>query len=94
MAIKLILIAEVNEKNRKLIRDVLAFKRYEVVEAETIGDGARIAQERRSDLPLMDIRLPASEQPKTFEPVVNLKTATALLTIPPSLLARADQAIE
>jgi two-component system cell cycle response regulator DivK len=54
----LVLIVEDNDKNRKLVRDVLTFKGYEVIESETGEEGVRLAQERRPGLVLMDIRLP------------------------------------
>jgi two-component system cell cycle response regulator DivK len=54
----LILIVEDNEKNLKLVRDVLQVKGYETCEAGTAEDGLRIARERRLDLVLMDIQLP------------------------------------
>jgi two-component system cell cycle response regulator DivK len=58
MAGELILIVEDNEKNRKLVRDVLAFKGYRLAEAETGEDGVRLARELRPALILMDIQLP------------------------------------
>jgi CheY-like chemotaxis protein len=58
MANELILIIEDNEKNRKLVRDVLAFKGYRLAEAETGEEGVRLARELRPDLVLMDIQLP------------------------------------
>lgn len=58
MAGELILIIEDNEKNRKLVRDVLQFKGYQTLEAETGEDGVRLAREHRPALVLMDIQLP------------------------------------
>jgi two-component system, cell cycle response regulator DivK len=58
MAGALILIVEDNDKNRKLVRDVLTFKGYEVIETETGEEGVRLARERSPSLVLMDIRLP------------------------------------
>ena len=58
MAGVVILVIEDNEKNRKLVRDVLTFKGYQVIEAETGEDGVRLAHERLPRLVLMDIQLP------------------------------------
>jgi two-component system, cell cycle response regulator DivK len=58
VANELILVVEDNERNRKLVRDVLTFKGYQIIEAETGEQGVRLAQERRPSLILMDIRLP------------------------------------
>ncbi len=58
MAGELILIVEDNEKNRKLMRDVLRVKGYQTVEAETAEEGIRLAQEAGPSLILMDLQLP------------------------------------
>ena len=58
MANELILIVEDNEKNRKLVRDVLTFTGYRLAEAETGEDGVRLTRELHPDLVLMDIQLP------------------------------------
>jgi two-component system, cell cycle response regulator DivK len=58
MAGELILVVEDNDKNRKLVRDVLTVKGYRLIEAETGEDGVRLAREQGPRLVLMDIQLP------------------------------------
>jgi len=53
-----ILIVEDNEKNMKLVRDILRHKGYQTLEAVTGGEGVRLALEQQPDLVLMDIQLP------------------------------------
>ena len=53
-----ILIVEDNEKNMKLVRDILRHKGHATLEAVTGEEGVRLARERRPDLVLMDIQLP------------------------------------
>ena len=53
-----ILIIEDNDKNLKLVRDVLQVKGHATLEATTGEDGVRIAREELPDLVLMDIQLP------------------------------------
>jgi len=54
----LILIVEDNDKNLKLVRDVLQVKGYATIEALNAEDGLVLARERKPDLVLMDIQLP------------------------------------
>jgi len=54
----LILIVEDNERNLKLVRDVLQVKGYTTIEAMTGEDGVKLAIEQKPDLVLMDIQLP------------------------------------
>src|ERR1051325_7112077 len=69
MANELILIVEDNDKNRKLMRDVLTFKGYRLAEAETGEDGVRLPRELHPDLVLMDIQLPGSSGITAFHQI-------------------------
>ena len=53
-----ILVVEDNPKNLKLIRAVLEFSGYEVIEATSGEEGVRLAGEASPDLILMDLQLP------------------------------------
>ena len=61
MANELILIIEDNEKNRKLIRDLLQVKGYQTIDTETAEDGLKLAEEKTPALILMDIQLPGMD---------------------------------
>ncbi len=61
MANELILIVEDNEKNRRLVRDVLQVRGYRTIESETAEEGIRLAQESGPALILMDIQLPGMD---------------------------------
>ena len=58
MAGELVLIVEDNEKNRKLVRDVLQVKGYQTIESETAEVGIKLALDKSPALILMDIQLP------------------------------------
>ena len=61
MTDKLILIIEDNEKNLKVVRDVLQFKGYRTVEAMTAEKGLEMARSQQPALILMDIQLPGMD---------------------------------
>jgi two-component system cell cycle response regulator DivK len=61
MANELILIIEDNEKNRKLVRDVLQVKGYKTIESETAEEGIELARSQTPALVLMDIQLPGMD---------------------------------
>ncbi len=58
MAGELILIIEDNEKNLKLVRDILQFKGYRTIEARNAAEGIALAATHVPDLILLDIQLP------------------------------------
>ncbi len=97
MANELILIVEDNEKNRKLVRDVLQVKGYKTIETETAEEGIRLAQESQPALILMDIQLPGidgitalkrlREEPKTRDIPVIAVTASAMTLKREAMLA-------
>ena len=65
----LVLIVEDNEKNMKLVRDILKAKGYETVEAVTGEEGVKLAKEKKPDLVLMDIQLPGMSGIEAFKQI-------------------------
>ena len=61
-----ILVIEDNPTNMKLVRDVLRFRGYDVLEATTGEDGVRVALEQTPDLVLLDLQLPGIDGHETL----------------------------
>lgn len=75
----LVLIVEDNERNLKLVRDVLQAKGYATLEAGTAEEGLRLARERSPELILMDIHLPGMSG---IEALTTLRAEAATAAIP------------
>jgi len=56
-----ILVVEDNERNLKLVRDVLQYAGYEVISARSGEHGVALAREQAPDLVLMDLQLPTMD---------------------------------
>lgn len=75
----LVLIVEDNEKNLKLVRDVLQVKGFATIEAGTAEEGIQLAASRKPDLILMDIQLPGMSG---IEALKHLRSDKATAAIP------------
>ncbi len=61
-----ILVVEDNELNLKLVRDVLSYAGYQVLEARSGEQGVELATECQPDLILMDLQLPGIDGTETL----------------------------
>ncbi len=74
-----ILVVEDQEDNRRILRDLLTSRGYDIVEAEDGEKGLAMAHDRRPDLILMDVQIPLLDG---YEVTRRLKADPALRKIP------------
>jgi two-component system cell cycle response regulator DivK len=89
MAGAVVLIAEDNEKNMKLFRDILEAKGYRPLEARTGDRAVELANEHAPDLILMDVQLPGIDG---IEALARLRGHERTASIP--VVALTAQAME
>ncbi len=81
MAGETILVVEDNEKNMKLVRDVLTFHGYRVIEATDGERAVPLAREHRPRLILMDIQLPGIDGIQALERIRADETTKGITTV-------------
>ncbi len=74
-----ILIVEDNDKNMKLVRDILQYRGHTTLEATSGEAGVELATAHRPDLILMDIQLPGIDG---IEALRRIRTDPALDAVP------------
>ena len=89
MAGEQVLVVEDNEKNMKLVRDVLQAKGYRTLEAASGEDALELAVAHEPDLVLMDVQLPGIDG---LEALARLRENRSTSAIP--VLALTAQAME
>jgi two-component system cell cycle response regulator DivK len=76
---KKVLVVEDQEDNRKIIRDLLTTRGFEVIEAINGVEGLQLARSQQPDLILMDIQLPGMQG---YEVIKLIKAEQNLKDIP------------
>jgi len=76
-----VLIVEDNEKNMKLVRDVLRHHGFDTLEAVTGDEGFHLALGERPDLVLMDIQLPDTDGVEVLRRMRQERTLDAIPVI-------------
>ena len=90
MADQLILIIEDNERNLKLVRDVLQFNGFQTAEARSAEDGLALASANPPDLVLLDLQLPGIDGLEAFRQLRGSSSTAGVPVVAVTALAMKD----
>ena len=85
-----ILVVEDNERNLKLVRDVLQYAGYDVIAASSGEQGVALARERLPDLVLMDLQLPEMDGTEALRRLRNDPLTRAIPVVAVTAFAMKD----
>jgi two-component system cell cycle response regulator DivK len=85
-----VLVVEDNPKNLKLIKAVLEFSGFEVIEAVSGEEGVRLAGEASPDLILMDLQLPGIDGAEALRQIRTAQVGPEVPVVAVTAFAMAD----